>query len=97
MPTPGSSSIYVNQDTGIRLRELAKRESRDIIVVLNRMLDLYIPLTLADHVIIAQVTTENGLQHSGDALRIIIEDCRRLQIDCAAYERRLAFQSATEG
>lgn len=49
------SSIYVNTETGDRLRAIAQRENRQIIAVLDRMLDIYEDLTIIDHAVIADM------------------------------------------
>lgn len=53
MPTPRSTSVYLNRELAQRLQNITARERRQKIDVIERMLDIYEDLTMVDHAIIA--------------------------------------------
>ena len=85
MPTPGSTSIYLPQPLATRVRDIAERERRQIIDVVERMLDLYEPLTLGDHAILQMAAQDQGVS-TGQALSNILHDWNESRKACGVQE-----------
>ena len=72
MPVKDGTTIGVTQDIAQRIRDAADREGRHIVAVVERMTDLYEPLTMMDHAILNHLSRESGLT-TGQVLSDIIQ------------------------
>ena len=73
MSSTRRTSLYVPLELAARIRDIADRERRQIVDVLERMTDHYEPLTLGDHAILYQIADELHLS-AGEALSHVIHD-----------------------
>jgi len=66
------TTIWVSSETAERIRQISKREGRQIITTVDKMVDMYEPLTQLDHARLNLLARETGLT-VGQVLSDIIQ------------------------
>lgn len=82
MPIQNGTTIGVPQELGETIREIAAREGRTIVAVIERMTALYEPLTLIDHATLSQIARDSGLDKTGEAMALVLQKHRAAAGKC---------------